>query len=234
MAKILFILLVLAGLASSVNFGASSKGITKSKLFVFNGFGTSSGEVVARDGDLVVRDYNDRISNMIKSFSKTDPSYSHSGVVLVENGQPFVYHMYKDEGDDKGSIRKDSLHVFYDQRHNNGFGVFRYNLSNSECGRLKATLLNWQKKKVQFDNQFALKTDDKMYCSEMVAKLLKAATGGRITFATTKPTDKERQLFFLLKNLPKNAPAEEAIIAIDNLYINPNCTELKRYSYRLM
>ena len=186
---------------------------------------------MARDGDLVVRDYNDQVSGLIKKFSRTDPSYSHAGIVLVEDGQPFVYHMYKDGGDSKGSIRKDSIHLFYDRRYNNGFGVFRYNFSGIECQKLKATLLNWQRKGIEFDKLFDLETDDKMYCSEMVAKLVMTATDGRISFATTKPTEKEKQIFWLMNHLPATTIADDRIIAIDNLYLNPNCRELKRFSY---
>src|SRR5690349_1299140 len=45
-----------------------------------------------RTGDLALRTGADATSYLLRQMNLTDKSFSHCGIVLVEQGQPFVYH----------------------------------------------------------------------------------------------------------------------------------------------
>ena len=56
-------------------------------------------------------------------------------------------------------------------------------------------------------------TDDKMYCSEMIYKGLVKVTGDPNYITLSKVIDKP-------------------YVAIDEMYLNPHCTQLFRYEYK--
>ena len=87
--------------------------------------------------------------------------------------------------------------------------------------------------KLQFDMNFDLSTDDKMYCAEMIAKSVEQATGRRITFSMSliTPGLKEKYIKKLLskKVIPSAKVAEQReYLALDNLYMNPHCREVTK------
>mgnify|MGYP000966125749 FL=1 len=58
-----------------------------------------------RSGDLIFRKEANFISDI---FSKIDNSvYSHIGILLIENGKTFVYHIESDE--QKNDMKKDEI-----------------------------------------------------------------------------------------------------------------------------
>ena len=50
----------------------------------------SKAEKLVQDGDIIARDYVDPLSQAIKRFNRIDPSYSHAGIVIIENGYPLL------------------------------------------------------------------------------------------------------------------------------------------------
>jgi hypothetical protein len=63
-----------------------------------------------------------------------------------------------------------------------------------------------------FDTQFNLASDDRMYCSEFVYKAIEQATNNKTVLPVTT-----------INNIK--------FITLDNLFINPFCTEVKRVTY---
>lgn len=66
------------------------------------------GQSRLKEGDLVVRMNRDPSSRFIKYFNHKDKNYSHSGIVLFENGYPYVYHILNGEENPDQKMRKDS------------------------------------------------------------------------------------------------------------------------------
>jgi hypothetical protein len=189
------------------------------------------GQTLLKEGDLVVRLNQDPTSQFIKNLSRCDKKYSHAGIVLYENGYPYVYHIVSGEENPGEKLRKDSLSRFCNPRRNAAYGIYRYKTEPGEIKSLKSLVHNWYVKGVKFDTAFNLQTDDRMYCSEMISKLLAMATKKRILIETTKPTNTEARVFSTYMHLPLTYTSKLRIVSIDNLYTNPSCFLIKEYTY---
>ena len=100
-----------------------------------------------------------------------------------------------------------------------------------EIKKLKDCVQEWYIQGVGFDSAFDLKSDDRMYCSEMVSKALAKATDKRILIKPTKLTNTEALLFSTYTHLPVTYTSKLQIISIDELYTNPLCRSVKEYNY---
>lgn len=192
----------------------------------------AEGKDLLREGDLVVRLNIEPSSEAIRQFNRFDKSYSHAGIVLFDDGIPFVYHIVNGCENPDEKLRRDSLSRFCDPRRNLAFGIYRYDLTASEILNLKAIIHKWYRVGVKFDYRFDLKTNDKMYCSEMVSKALAATTHNRILVETTKPTAIEARFFSAYAHLPYPYTSKLRIVAIDNLYQRQSCYLVKKYNYK--
>jgi len=181
-----------------------------------------------KDGDLVQRTDDDFVSETLRDMSVTDKTYSHCGFAFYEDGQWMVYNNMAGEENKLEKMMREPFDSFVSPNKKTGFGIFRYNLSDSEFAKLyKITKFNYDNG-LKFDKTFDLKTDDKMYCAEMIYKFLIQATNGRVVLPTTKKTN------FKLKD-PKYKGAvlkEFEYVAMDNLNLNPFCKEISRVSYK--
>ncbi|HMK26945.1 MAG TPA: YiiX/YebB-like N1pC/P60 family cysteine hydrolase [Chitinophagaceae bacterium] len=191
------------------------------------------GQALLKEGDLVVRLNQDPASQFIKNFNRQDKKYSHAGIVLFENGYPFIYHIVNGEENPDEKLRKDSLSWFCNPRKNLAYGIYRYELGKGEIKRLKALIHKWHAKGVQFDHGFDLKTDDKMYCSEMVRKALETVTDKRISIETTDLSITEAGVFSAYMHLPLTYTSKLKIVSIDNLYKTMSCKLIKEYNYKI-
>lgn len=135
------------------------------------------GRAVLQDGDLVLRTGNDFVSLTLRQFSRRNKTYSHCGVVRIENGKAVVYHAIGGEDNPDARLRRDTFQAFCDPDHNLGFGVFRYRLSKAERVRLDSVVDLDYRLKLRFDMKFDLSTDSSLYCAEFVYKALSKATG---------------------------------------------------------
>ena len=190
------------------------------------------GQSLLKEGDLVVRLNQDPTSQFIKNFNRQDKKYSHAGIVLFEKGYPFIYHIVNGEENPDEKLRKDSLSWFCNPRKNLAYGIYRYELREGEIKRLKARIHQWHAKGVKFDCTFNLKTDDKMYCSEMIRKALESVTNKRISIETTDLTSTEAGLFSVYMHLPLTYTSKLKIVSIDNLYKTMSCKLIKEYNYK--
>jgi len=193
----------------------------------------NEGQSLLKEGDLVVRLNQDPASQFIKNFNRRDKKYSHAGIVLFENGYPFIYHIVNGEENPGEKLRKDSLSWFCNPRKNLAYGIYRYELGENEIKRLKTLIHKWHAKGVQFDHGFDLRTDNKMYCSEMVGKALETVTNKRILIETTELTSTEAGVFSVYMNLPLDYTSKLKIVSIDNLYNTMSCKLIKEYNYKI-
>ena len=184
-----------------------------------------------REGDVVLRCGNDYISESLSDFSQKEKLYSHSGVAMMDNGTMYIYSNMAGDINPDEIMRRDLVDSFITPVHNVAVGIYRYDLTNTELEKLKNIIHTHYMNKLQFDMNFDLSTDDKMYCAEMIAKSVEQATGRRITFSKSliTPALKEKYLKKLLekKVIPSAKVAEQReYIALDNLYMNPHCREV--------
>lgn len=191
----------------------------------------AEGGAMLKDGDLLVRNGQEFTSQFIKSLNRTNKTYSHAGMVFIENGQPVVYHIVSGEENPGDKVMKDSLRGFCNPRKNFGYAIYRYDINEKETEALHGQLQDWYRQGVKFDSVFNLETDDRMYCSEMIGKALAKATGKRIVPGTTRLTRSEAE--FSSKHFKMN-PADMMkvdLITTDNLFVNPHCRLLKAFDF---
>jgi hypothetical protein len=189
------------------------------------------GELLLKEGDLVVRLNKDLESDYIRFFNRKDKQYSHSGLVFFEEGHPLVFHIYAGKDNPEGWIRKEPLHLFCDPERNASFGIYRYDLNAKEKEEIRKIIYSYYERKIKFDTAFNLRTDDRMYCSEMIKKGLEKATKNRIIIETTALTQIEAALLSFRVNIPGEVAKKMKIVSIDNLYITPHCDLIKEYKF---
>jgi hypothetical protein len=147
--------------------------------------GIEDTEKILRNGDIVLRTGNDVISNLFAQLNKTDKTFSHCGVAFQRDQQWWVYHSIGGEDNPDEKLRCDPFEKFVSQRHNTGYGVCRYPLSNSEQDKLGAIVLDYYQREIPFDMKFDLATDDRLYCAEMIYKAFNNALDTTHFFETT-------------------------------------------------
>jgi hypothetical protein len=170
-------------------------------------------EKLIQPGDLIVRTGKDFTSETFSKLSLKDKTYSHCGIASIEHDSIFVYHAIGGEWNPNQKLRRDAIEIFCNPFENKGFGIFRYKLSADEKKNLIHFAQSHYKKGIIFDMQFNLATDDRMYCSEFVYKAVRAASLNKIALSVT-----------ILHHIQ--------FVAIDNLFIDSNCIEIKRVLFR--
>lgn len=131
-------------------------------------------------GDLVVRRGDDMTSYMLSKMNGVDKRYSHCGVVTVENGIAYVYHSIGGEDNPDQVMKKERAERWFSPANNLAFAVYRYELADSNIDLLLKYVEKYYQQKTMFDMDFDLKTDDRLYCSEMVYKAMLAATDKKL------------------------------------------------------
>jgi hypothetical protein len=187
----------------------------------------SQGLKLLQDGDLVLRTEEDVVSASIRNFAKTDKTYSHCGIAYFEDSSWYVYHLIAGDENPTGIIKKEKFAKFIDANHKSRYGIFRYLLDSTEQIKMKDQILTYYAQNVKFDTGFDLNTDSVLYCAEMVYKALKLATNNRVILPSTIRNNFSAEKL----NKQKRVIKRFEYIAIDNLYLNPNCKEIKRFRY---
>lgn len=144
---------------------------------------------IVKDGDLVVRSGSDAISTLFKRVNARNKTYSHAGIVFIENNYPFVYHCTGSSGNPEALVRRDSLNTFIHPYDNTGYAVYRYNLKNTQTNKLHDIVIRYFKERRRFDPYFDLATDTALYCTEFVYKAVIEATGDKKYFNTTEASN---------------------------------------------
>jgi hypothetical protein len=128
-----------------------------------------------KQGNIVLRSGLGADSYMLSQMNRRDKTYSHCGIVLMENGYPFVYHCIGGEDVPDARLRKDSAKVFFTPLHNDGIAIVQYNFNDKNVTDLMRVVTRFYQARPKFDLKFDLATDDALYCSEFVYKALNEA-----------------------------------------------------------
>lgn len=134
-----------------------------------------------QNGDLVFRNGTDAVSAAARSFNRKDSSFSHCGLLFIEQDTAFVYHALGGIYNPSQKLVRQSLESFCDPAENNALGIYRYPLNPAESGKLHTTVKDYYKAGLRFDLYFNFQSDDRMYCAEFVFKSLNRALGNRLS-----------------------------------------------------
>ena len=167
-----------------------------------------------QSGDLVLRTGSDAVSYMLRQMNQKNKTYSHCGIVLIEDGYPFVYHSIGGEDNPAETLRRDSASFFFSPEYNQRLGVVRLGLTAVQIERLQHLVQEYYQARVRFDMDFDMQSDDKLYGAEFVYKAVCRAT--------------ENALFFPLTSL-----FGRQYVGVDDLYENSHAKIICDYIYRL-
>ncbi len=182
-------------------------------------------------GDLVVRLGDDLISERVRFLNEKDYAYSHAGIIIENNGNKRVFHITPD-GNYNDTIQVVSIDSFLNPAKNLKCGLYRYNLSSAQRDLVKKLVEGYKNAGVRFDRKYNLVTDDRMYCSEMIARTITLASDQKITFPLVNVPKRMQTMVAVFLEAEKISPqlvAETKIITVDNLYSMPECTLLASF-----
>ncbi|WP_222165605.1 YiiX/YebB-like N1pC/P60 family cysteine hydrolase [Edaphocola aurantiacus] len=149
------------------------------------------------EGDIVLRAGNDVTSNMLRQLNLKDKRFSHCGIVFSESGAWWVYHSIGSESAPDQAIKKEPLMHYWNPEDNLAIGYAHLHISRQERAKLLHTTDSLYRLQIPFDMQFDLKSDDRMYCTEMVAKSIQWS----IPEAHLQPTDTLGRQYWAVDNI---------------------------------
>ncbi len=167
---------------------------------------------MVKDGDLVLRSGSDALSALFKKVNTKDKSYSHAGIVFIENGYPFVYNSIGSADNPRALLRRDSLAAYVGPAANLGYAIYRYRLRPAQVNKLHDVVIRYFKEKRSFDPHFDLATDSALYCTEFVYKAVIETTGDK-------------------QYLPVTKASGFSFVAVDNLFLRKDMTLVCRIAY---
>jgi hypothetical protein len=180
---------------------------------LYNQHAVDSAISLLKTGDVVLRAGTGPFSYMLATANQRDKSYSHCGIVVIENGYPFVYHSIGGEDNADERLRRDSIPFFLSPTRNLGIAIVRYDLVDSQVKSFARIAQTFYHSRPLFDPKFDLLTDDELYCSEFVYKAITRAVNDTGYIA-------------------KSYGYGRVYIGIDDLYLNPHATIVYKVNYR--
>lgn len=172
-----------------------------------------SAKMHIQSGDVIFRNGNDDVSRAARSMNRKDTSFSHCGVIQIENDSIVVYHAIGGIYNPDQRLRRDPIDSFCTPAENNAFGIYRYDLDSMQLSRLGTLVRQHYRDGLKFDLFFNFESDDVMYCSEFVFKSLNRSAGGVFT------------RYVRLDTMPFG-------VTTDDIYLNEHCRLVKREYFR--
>ncbi len=114
-------------------------------------------------------------SNIFRRVSSEEKRFSHSGIIHRVGERYKVYHIEANELTGKGIVRDEPLESFIS--HSREWAIYTFNAPDSMKMEIVRQASFFYESKIPFDLDFDLKSDDKLYCSELVAKSINNAYG---------------------------------------------------------
>ena len=134
------------------------------------------------EGDIVFRKGRSLVSTIVL-MNDPGTDYSHVGMVCLIKGAPFIVHAVPGEPDENGDelVKCDTPREFLSSEKASRFAICRMTSDTADCPvKAAQTALSYFKARIPFDKAFDIKTDNKLYCTELVWKAY-LATGINIT-----------------------------------------------------
>ena len=128
-------------------------------------------DIALKNGDLVFRKGRS-IESQVVLISDRASSYSHVGVIYILNNTPYVIHTTPDESsDDIDYVKMEKLSDFFSSEKASRGSIFRLKEQYSNSAKLAAlNAKSFFDDKIIFDDAFDIKSEDKLYCTELVWK----------------------------------------------------------------
>lgn len=123
------------------------------------------------NGDIIFRRGRSFVSRMVL-LTDNSSNFSHSGIIYKNNNEIFVIHSVP--GEEKGEpdiVKKENLSTFLRNDRAEAFAIYR--IKELQKFKIKIAVnyaLTLANNKTPFDGSFDYRTDDEIYCTELVWK----------------------------------------------------------------
>jgi len=124
-----------------------------------------------KSGDLVFRKGRSAVSQVVLLADK-ESSYSHVGIVFIENNNYYIIHTTPDESESGiDYVIKEKVSDFFSSEKASRGSVYRLKKQFANSANSASLFANtFFEKRIIFDDEFDLESEDKMYCTELVWK----------------------------------------------------------------
>jgi len=136
------------------------------------------------NADLILRRGYGVDSIIAMNFSEGEKKYSHAGIIYKTNDRIFVIHSEDDSDHEIDGVSIITLNEFLNNTKQ--WAIYRFKLSNDIKKKIISLALQYSSQKIKFDNDFDLKDDNKMYCSEFIYKIVNRSSGFDVIVAGKK------------------------------------------------
>lgn len=127
------------------------------------------------NGDVIFRRENSFWGDIATSIARRDGSYSHTGIILLQNGSPYVVHAYADAKTNNAQVSMQPLAEFL--KNSSASAYFRLNFAPAIREEVAKQAFGYYQRKTPFDDKFSLDDDKAVYCTELVWAASKIASG---------------------------------------------------------
>lgn len=124
---------------------------------------------------LILRLGDGYFSNIFRRVSSEEKRYSHSGILHRVDDRYKVYHIEANEFTGKGIVKDEPLESFIG--HSREWALYAINTPDPMKAEIVRQARIFYESGIPFDLDFDLASDDKLYCSELVAKSINNAFG---------------------------------------------------------
>ncbi len=145
---------------------------------IYAGHGELPSSDKARSGDVVFIRGKSIRSAVVGFFEGGYRAYSHVGIVILENGCPFIIHADPAHNAVADRVMREAWDVVISPKRIGAAAIFRMADSNFvDSPNIKASTvaLQFWRDELPFDHEFDLSTPQKLYCTELVWRAYMAA-----------------------------------------------------------
>lgn len=173
-----------------------------------------SASTLLAHGDLVLRLGRDDLSKMFARLNVRNPKYAHCGVAFLTPKGFVVYHVIGGADNPKGTVVVEPLRSFVSAQNIEQWAIIRYDFTSKQKALFLQNIQDDYRRKVSFDEDFDLTTDQAMYCTEMIYKAMLNATGDTSFIQRTQ------------------THTAKPYIAVDNLFEHKHCQTICEVVYK--
>lgn len=119
-----------------------------------------------KNGDLILRCGKSTESYAV-ILADSNTEFSHIGIISIQNNTPYVIHAVPHKNH---FIKKDKLTTFLSPKNASKYAVYRTKNTDEILKKVAFEAESFYTNKCTFDNDYNLKTNSKLYCTELVLK----------------------------------------------------------------
>lgn len=135
-----------------------------------------------QNGDIIYRHGNGFFSDYFKKTSNREQLYSHGGIIAIDSNGVYVIHSEASELTGIGGVRKESLAVFL--KDISTWAVYRLDTMQTVRDSIVYNATQYLNRKTPFDLDFDNTSDNKVYCTELIALSINKASHHDLIKAT--------------------------------------------------